>query len=75
MKLVTSKHEESMMESKKITNGPIDQGQARTNKNKQEQAMTSKKRGNKAHLILNGLRLGRKKGERYNPCSFSLGWK
>ena len=38
MKLVTSKHEEPMTESKKITNGPEDEEQAKTSKNKQWQA-------------------------------------
>ena len=37
MKLVTSKHEESMTESKKITNRPGDEEQARRSNAKQEE--------------------------------------
>jgi len=37
MMLVTSKHEESMTKSKKITNRPRDEEQARTSNGKQEE--------------------------------------
>jgi hypothetical protein len=69
MKLVTSKYEELMTESKKITNGSRRQ---RRSKNKQWQA---RREGIKLTKFGMGSVMRRKKGERYNLCTFSLDWK